>query len=186
MKLGWTHLVATGLLTLLAVGGPAIGQDDADGMADADAGTDEDRLSRSSLATRGQQRLAQTLLARERALDRRERTLGRHHADLEAAEARLQAKVEALGAVRAELQALLDRVEGLQDERVAKLQKLLGGMRDKSAAAVLTEMDKDLAVQVIDGMNRSAAAAALAKVEPALAAELGARLTRPITLDGRP
>lgn len=184
MAVRWTSLGAGVLLLGLALGGPARGQDDGDGAADA--GTteeDSDRDGRvASRQTRGQQRLARTLLAKERALDRRERTLGQRQADLEAAEARLHEKIEALTAVRTDLQELLDEIEGLQDERLTKLQKMLSGMRDKAAAAVLAEMEPDLAVRVLDGMNRAAAAAALAKMDPRLAADLGARMTRPITL----
>lgn len=175
---------AGGLFALLLAGSPAQGQED-DGSADA-AGTSEDaaqdRQTQASRMTRGQQKLARALLARERALDRRERTLGDRQQDLVDAEAALQARIDEMSALRTDLEELLDRVEALEEERVTKLVGMVEKMRDKSAAAVLTETEPELAVKVLDRMKKQTAGAALAKMDPKKAADLAARLTRPIEL----
>jgi len=170
------------LLGLVLLTGPARGQD---GDAAADAATAraraEDPLLRGS---RGLQDLARLLSARERALDRRARTMDQREADLQALLQRIEEERAALEEIHDALEALLDEAEGQQDARLEGLVTMTDKMRDKQAAAMLIEMDPDLAVRVLDRMNRTKAGKALAKMPPAQAAALGERMTRPIRLPG--
>lgn len=173
---------AVALLAMLAVTGPAQGQD-SDGVADATDAVAQTRAR--SGGSRGLQRLASELKARDRAIARRERTVDQRESDVAAAEALLAARVEELTALRLELEETLDRAEEVQDARMLGLVKMTEKMRDKQAAAVLSEVDTDLAVEVLDKMNRAKAGKALAAMDPKHAAKLAEKLTRPLDMGGR-
>ena len=170
---------AVALLSMLAITGPAQGQDD-DAVADAAAETAQAR-SRPS-GSRGMQRLASELKARDRAIARRERTVGQRESDVAAAEATLASRIEELTTIRLELEQTLEEAEQLADARLTGLVKMTEKMRVKQAAAVLSEVESDLAVKVLDGMNRAKAGKALAAMDPRKAARLAEKLTRPIDL----
>ncbi|MFK7930877.1 MAG: MotE family protein [Myxococcota bacterium] len=171
--------VVPGSLLLFAavLGSPAQGQE---------APTTESALAQiprgSSMATDGFRRLARQVEARSRSLDRRERNMTSRVEDLERAEQDLAARVVELTAAREALEALLEKTDQLEEDRLAGLVKMTEKMRDKQAAALFVELDAKLAVKVIDRMNRTKAGRALAVMEPAKAARLAEKLTRPIEM----
>ena len=132
----WSVIARFGTIGLLVgfglAGRPALGQEDPS-AEDPDAPTERER--QPSRATKGQQRLAQTLLAKERALARRERLVGQKQRDLEETQAQLEETLAELTAVREALETLLERIDATNEERITKLVKSLETMRDKSAAA---------------------------------------------------
>lgn len=168
------------LLLLLLALGPAPGW-----SQDAEAQDTDEAARRDVRLSRGQERLASDLKTRERTLDRRERVIAEREQDLKEAEAALRAQMEELKKTKDELQAVLDKIDALTNERLEKLQKTVGSMRDKAAAAMITEMETDLAVLVLDGLNRAAAAAILAKLDPKLAAKLSKLMTNPVEIPKR-
>ena len=89
----------------------------------------------------------------------------------------LKGRIEELESLREELQVLMSEGDAQRNERVEALIKMTESMRSAQAAAVLEEMDQDLAVEVLDGMNRGKAGKALAAMPPAKAAELAEALT---------
>lgn len=181
MRLPRTVLHIALLLGLgLGLAGPAAGQDN-DAVAAADPGQDP-----AFRGSRGLQRLARELAARDRALARRERTVAQREADILAAEALLAKRLEDLATVREELEALLDKLDEVEEERLSGLVTMTEKMREKQAAAVFVELDEDLAVQVLDRMNPTKAGRALAAMPPEKAARLAEKLTRPISLAGGP
>jgi flagellar motility protein MotE (MotC chaperone) len=156
-------------------GGLASGQE-----AVADAEDAAATVRRTMDEGRGLQRIAQDLAARERALQRRERSVGQRERDLRDLEVLVNARIEALEAARVALEASLEKAEALDNDRVTALVKMTEKMKEKQAAAVITELDDTLAVQVLDGMSRTKAGKALAAMDPKKAAKLAARLTRPL------
>lgn len=176
-----SRLLAPAVLLLslsLGLAAPASGQDD-DGVAAVDPGRDP-----AFRGSRGLQRLARELAARDRALARRERTVAQREADILAAEEALASRMEGLSAVREELEALLDKLDEVEEERLSGLVTMTEKMREKQATAVFVELDEDLAVQVLDRMNPTKAGRALAAMPPDKAARLAEKLTRPISLSG--
>ncbi len=125
----------------------------------------------------GMNEVLDALEARERALDRREKSIEDRETELREVEDELQARLEELEAVRTEIQVLLDEGDQAREERVLALIKMTESMRSKQAAVFLTELDEDLAVEVLDGMNRTKAGKALALMQPAKAAKLAESLT---------
>ncbi|MFT7521683.1 MAG: flagellar motility protein MotE (MotC chaperone) [Kiritimatiellia bacterium] len=166
------------LLSGLVLSAPtAMGQDD------ADVKTIKDRDFDLPKGSKGLQRLAMQLNARERALDRRERTISKRETDLKTTKTLITDRMDELSTLRDELDRLVKNVEDLQDERLAGLVQMTDKMREKQAAPFLVELEEELAVKVIDRMNRSKAGKALAVMTPADAARLAEKLTRPIELN---
>jgi len=166
----WILLAGLGLR-----GGEAHGQD---AVADADTATRGTR--RPADEGRGLERIAQNLAARERALERRERSVGQRERDLRAIETQLLERITALQEARVALEESLKKAEALDGERVTGIVKMAEKMKEKQAAAVIAELDDELAVQVLDKMNRAKAGKALAAMDPKKAANLAEKLSRPL------
>ena len=115
---------------------------------------------------------------RERALDRRETSLVAREEELRTLEAELQGRLEELEAVRTELNTLLEEADAEREVKVQGLVKMVEAMRGNQAAAVLVELDAELAVEVLDRMKTSKAGKALAAMPPDRAATLAERMTR--------
>ena len=106
----------------------------------------------------------------KRGLERREATLKSREQDLKAAEAEVSKKLAELQALRDEIKTQLSDLDDKQKERVTKLVKMIGSVRDKQAAAILTETDPAVAIAVLMRMNTSKAGKALAAMDPKIAA----------------
>lgn len=120
--------------------------------------------------------LARQLEDRSRALDRRESALATREQDLVAIEGRLTERMAELEAMRAEIDALLEQTGEQDEDAVSALVIRVEAMRDKQAAAVLSEVRADLAVEVLRRMAPSKAGKALAAMDPVQAADLGERM----------
>jgi flagellar motility protein MotE (MotC chaperone) len=119
---------------------------------------------------RGAEAIMDLLEQRERGLDRREATLKSREEDLKAAEQEVGKRLADLQALRDEIKGQLSDLDEKQQGRVSKLVKMIGSVRDKQAAAILTETDQGVALAVLMRMNTSKAGKALAAMEPAVAA----------------
>jgi len=107
---------------------------------------------------------------KERGLKRREATLKSREEDLKAAEAEVNQRLQELQVLREQIKGQLAELDTQQKDRVTKLVKMIGSVRDKQAAAILTETDSDVALAVLMQMNTSKAGKALAAMEPKVAA----------------
>jgi len=146
------------------------------GCAEAEA-TPSGLEGEVTCTTPGMNQLLDALDSRERAMDRREQSIDARESELRAVEEELKGRIEELENLRTELQTLMSEGDAQRNERVEALIKMTESMRGAQAAAVLEEMDQDLAVEVLDGMNRGKAGKALAAMPPAKAAELAEALT---------
>ena len=78
-------------------------------------------------------------------------------------------------ALRAEIDALLAGLDDAEEDRVVALVKMVEKMRAKDAAPIVSELDPEVAVSVIDRMSSTKAGKMLAAMEPVTAAGLAAR-----------
>lgn len=115
---------------------------------------------------------------RERALDRRETSMVAREEELRTLESELQGRLEELEAIRSELNVLLEQADTERETKVQALVKMVEVMRGSQAAAVLVELEPELAVEVLDRMKTSKAGKALAAMPPERAATLAERMTR--------
>ena len=128
----------------------------------------------------GMREVLDALKAKERALERRARSIEAREGDLRRVEDDLQARLDELATLRAELRELLEQGNAEREARVDGLVKMVENMRSKQAATVVSELEDDLAVEVLDRMNRGKAGKMLAAMDPSRAADLAEQLTVPV------
>jgi len=128
----------------------------------------------------GVEELAARLNARERTIERRESTLKDREADLASAEERLMERMKALEDLRAAIDEQLQGLDEDEERRREGLVVMVEKMKAKEAAPMVAALDKELAVDLLDRMNRAKAGKLLAQLPPPVAAELAERLTAPV------
>ena len=126
---------------------------------------------------KGMQSVLDELDARQRALDRRERSIEAREADLRQVEAQLEGRIDEVEALRAGLMELLEEADAQRETKVRTLVKMLSATRSKQGAAIMGELDDDLAVEVFERMNTAKAGKIMAAMDPARAAKLAEMLT---------
>jgi len=134
----------------------------------------------------GLQDLAGRLLAKERALQRRENSLSDREADLREAEQRLEVRLVEMETLRDEVDGKLAELDAIEERRRQQVTEMAEKMRSKQSGPFLAAMDEDLAVNLLDRMLPSKAAKVLAAMPPVKAARLAEQLTAPIPLETSP
>lgn len=157
-------------------------------VAWASAGAD-DRPSVTEIETycdveeRGAHQLAEELRRRARELDSRESAIAGQESEMATAEARLQARLDALDATRAELTALLGTADAERDARIDGIVKMVEAGRPSNVAPMFAQLDIDLAVTVLNRMNRKKAGKLLTALDPSKAAALAEKMAEPIHVE---
>lgn len=128
----------------------------------------------------GTHRVARELDHRSRGLDERTRTLAARESDLLAAEKRLDERLTALTELRGSLSKLLDQTDASRNDKLAALVKMVEANRAASIAPMFQELDAELAVGVLDRMNRKKAGQLLGELPAPVAAGLAGRMTDPV------
>jgi len=121
-------------------------------------------------------RIIQSLSARRVELDARDSDLASMLPLMAAAEQKLDAKVAALAAVKAEVQTLLGQVGEREQAEVDRLVAVYTAMRPREAARVFATLNDDVRLPVAAAMRPRALAAVMAQMEPAAARELTEKL----------
>ena len=110
--------------------------------------------------------LLQDLRRRRQSLDERERAINERNGLLEAAELRLQRKIDDL----TQLQSRLEQADKARNERKDAdwigLVKVYQDMKPRDAAAIFDVLDMRVLLEVLDRMNDRKAAAILAAMQP--------------------
>ena len=125
---------------------------------------------------RGKEQLVLLLQRKEESLNRREQTITAREADVRAAEEQVERRIQDLQSLREQIRTSLEELDGDREARVAGLVKMFESMRPNQAAAILTVTEDDIALEVLERMNRTKAGKALAKMEPKRAAYLAERI----------
>ncbi|HYC66765.1 hypothetical protein [Brevundimonas sp.] len=121
-------------------------------------------------------RIIQSLSARRTELDARDADLASMLPLMTAAEQKLDAKVAALAAVKAEVQTLLGQVSEREKAEVDRLVAVYSAMRPREAARVFATLDDSVRLPVAAAMRPRSLAAVMAQMEPAAARELTEKL----------
>ncbi len=120
----------------------------------------------------------QQLARRRQLLDEREQTIGDRAALLEAAEARIEGKVQELRDLRATLEQLIATYEQHEDAKIASLVKIYENMKPKDAAKIFEELGLETLLPVAEKMKERKLAAIMAKMNPSKAKEVTVELAR--------
>jgi flagellar motility protein MotE (MotC chaperone) len=114
----------------------------------------------------------QSLGERRGQLDQRENDLNTQLALMAAAEAKLDAKVGALNALKADIQGLLNQTDQKQAAETDRLVIVFEGMKPKDAAPRMTLLDDSVRLPIAAKMKPRALSAILALMPPAEAKKL--------------
>lgn len=123
-------------------------------------------------------RILQSLAGRRTELDARDADLASMLPLLAAAELKLDAKVAALDAVKAEVRVLLGQVSEQEQAESDRMVAVYSAMRPRDAARVFATLDDDVRLPVAAAMRPRALAAIMAQMEPAAARSLTEKLAR--------
>ncbi|MGZ9100426.1 MAG: MotE family protein, partial [Brevundimonas sp.] len=123
-------------------------------------------------------RVLQSLSGRRTELDARDVDLASMLPLLAAAEQKLDAKVAALEAVKAEVRVLLGQVSEQEKAENDRLVAVYTAMRPREAARVFATLDDDVRLPVAAAMRPRSLAAVMAQMEPAAARSLTEKLAR--------
>ena len=123
-------------------------------------------------------RIIQSLQGRRTELDARDADLASMLPLLATAEQKLDAKVAALEAVKAEVRVLLGQVTEQEKAENDRLVAVYSAMRPREAARVFATLDDDVRLPVAAAMRPRSLAAIMAQMEPAAARSLTEKLAR--------
>ncbi len=120
----------------------------------------------------------QQLAARRKTLDEREAELGRQTALIEAAEARIETRIQELRDLRATLEQLVAVYEQQEDAKVRSLVKIYENMKPKDAAKIFEALEMDTLLLVAERMKERKLAPIMAEMNPGKAREMTVELSR--------
>ncbi len=126
--------------------------------------------------TKGTVELLGTLTEKRHELDMREQALGQREALLNAAEDRINRKVEELSGMRSDLEKLLDLQKSKDEAQLASLVKIYENMKPKDAAAIFDNLELPVLVDVTGRMKEAKLAPVLAAMTPERARLLTVKL----------
>lgn len=173
-----TVLMVVGVGSVLLTGALLSGWDPVSSEAVA---ADVDRIADCPDPTSpGMREVLDALKFKERAMERRAKSIDDREEDLRRVEEDLQSRLDDLSAMRDELRTLLKDADGEREVRVAGLVKMVESMRAAQAATMVSVLEDDLAVDVLERMNRGKAGKMLSQMDPRKAASLAEQLTVPV------
>jgi len=120
----------------------------------------------------------QSLGERRGQLDQREASLSTQLALMAAAEAKLDAKIQALNGLKGQVQGLLNQADARQAAEIDRLVKVFEGMKAKDAAPRLSALDDAVRIPIAARMKERALSAIVAQMPPADAKKLTEALAR--------
>ena len=120
----------------------------------------------------------QNLGERRGQLDKREDDMSTQIALMAAAEAKLDAKLKALNALKTDVKGLLSQADGREGAEVDRLVKVFEGMKPKDAAPRLTLLDDSVRLPIAAKMKERSLSAIIAQMSPTDAKKLTESLAR--------
>lgn len=123
-------------------------------------------------------RIIQSLSARRTELDARDADMATTLPLMVAAEQKLDAKIQALNAIKAEVESLLGKVDERDAAETARLVAVYSAMRPREAAAVFTTLDDSVRLPIAAEMRPRGLSAIMAQMPAPAARELTEKLAR--------
>ena len=128
------------------------------------------------LLNRAEIELLQSLNARRQEIEQREREFELREKTLAAAEHALVEKIDELKRLKSEVESLLTQHDEEQEGRMQSLVKIYENMKPKDAARILSNLDGDILLDVIERMREVKTAPILALLSPDKAQRLTVKL----------
>lgn len=131
-----------------------------------------------TLLTQTEIDLLQQLSERREKLEARERELEMRTGLLNAAETRINSKIEDLKRLQDTIEGLIKKYDDQQTAKMQSLVKIYQNMKPKDAARIFEELDMDTLLAVAELMNERKLAPIMAKMNPDKAKDMTVELTR--------
>jgi flagellar motility protein MotE (MotC chaperone) len=161
------------------------GEDDDDENEDDDEEGEDDALAERpqvtddpTLLTLNEIDLLQQLSIRRDKLNKREQEMEGRSGLLDAAEKRIDKKVQELKVLQVTIEKLLKSHEDQQNAKMGSLVKIYEAMKPKDAARIFEELDLTTLLLVAEGMKERKLAPVMAQMNPEKAKEMTVELTR--------
>lgn len=135
-----------------------------------------DQLAQQAGISPAELKIIQSLSARRTELDARDQDFATTLPLMVAAEQKIDAKVKALEALKAEMQGLLGQVDEREKAEIDRLVQVYSAMRPKEAAPVLASLEDRVRLPVAAAMRPRTLAAIMVQMSPAQAKELTEKL----------
>ena len=123
-------------------------------------------------------RIIQSLSARRTQLDARDADFATTLPLMVAAEQKLDAKLQALNAIKTEVQGLLGQVDAKEKAETDRLVAVYSAMRPREAAAIFTTLEDSVRLPIASAMRPRGLSAILAQMPAPAARELTEKLAR--------
>jgi len=138
--------------------------------------TSLDELAKDAGISPGEYKTLQDLGTRRQQLDAWQAQLNSQSQLVQAADGKLDSRIQQLTALKAQIQALIDQASKTQSDDTNRMIKVYEAMKPQAAAQVLTTMADDVRLPIAAGMKDRALAAILAVMQPDAARELTEKL----------
>ncbi len=140
--------------------------------------TSLDQLAQQAGMSTNELTIIQSLGQRRAQLDAREQQLNSRGQLIEAADAKLDGRIQQLSDLKTQIQALLDKASSAQGQDTNRLIAVYAAMKPKDAAAVFATMDDDVRLPIAAGMKDRGLAAILGAMPATDAKDLTQKLAR--------
>jgi len=137
-----------------------------------------EQLAEAAGVSPAELRVLQSLTSRRKELDARDTDLATTLPLLMAAEQKVDAKIQALNAIKAEVNVLLGQVDEKEKAETDRLVAVYSAMRPREAAAVFATLDDSVRLPIASAMRPRALSAILAQMPAPAAKELTEKLAR--------
>ncbi|MBT3928354.1 MAG: hypothetical protein HOM52_05145 [Rhodospirillaceae bacterium] len=144
--------------------------DDSGGFRFGDSDFDPMLLNRAEIE------LLQSLNARRKEIEKREREFELREKTLAAAEGSLVEKIDELRSLKSKVESLLTQHDEEQEARMRSLVKIYESMKPKDAARILASLDSEILLDVIERMREAKTAPILALLSPDKAQRITVKL----------
>lgn len=131
-----------------------------------------------TLLTQAEIELLQQLAERRRVLETREQEMEIRTGLLNAAEGRINKKIEELKVLRETISGLIKTFDSQQDAKLLSLVKIYESMKPKDAAIIFEDLELDILLDVAERMKERKLAPIMAKMAPEKAREMTVELAR--------
>lgn len=138
--------------------------------------TSLDELAKDAGISPGEYKTIQDLGTRHQQLDAWQAQLNSQSQLVQAADGKLDSRIQQLTALKAQIQTLIDQASKTQSDDTNRMIKVYEAMKPQAAAQVLTTMADDVRLPIAAGMKDRALAAILAVMTPDAARELTEKL----------
>lgn len=131
-----------------------------------------------TLLTQTEIDLLQQLAERREVLDARAKEMEMREAMLQAAESRIDKKIDELKVLQGTIEELMAAYDEEQDAKVASLVKIYENMKPKDAARIFEQLDMDTLLMVAERMKERVLAPIMADMDPGKARDITVDLAR--------